>query len=239
VGPLKVPDGISDEQALFLSDILPTGYMAAENCGIRGGDSVAVWGCGPVGLFAIQSARLLGAETVYAIDRVPERMRLAESLGAKVVDYRTHDVFDCLHDATGGRGPDACIDAVGMEAHGTSLDAFYDRVKQSLYLTMDRLHVLRQAIHCCRKGGTLSIPGVYGGFLDKVPFGAAFAKGLKMVMGQTHVHRYLRPLLGQIERSELDPTFLITHRGRLEDAPALYRLFQEKREGCVKVVLKP
>ena len=197
VGPIPIPDGLTDEQVLFLSDVFPTGYMAAENCGIQPGDVVAVWGCGPVGQFAIRSAYLLGAERVIAIDRWPARLRLAEIAGkAETIDYEVvEDVVEELKQRTGGRGPDACIDAVGTEAHGTTLDARYDRVKQVVRLGTDRIHALRQAIQACRKGGTVSIPGVYGGLLDKVPFGAAFAKGLTFRMGQTHVHRYLRPLL--------------------------------------------
>ena len=196
VGPIAVPESLTDEQVLFLSDIFPTGYMAAENCGIRPGDVVAVWGCGPVGQFAIQSAYLLGAERVIAIDRWPARLRLAESAGkAETLNYEVvDDVVEELKQRTGGRGPDACIDAVGTEAHGTTLDARYDRVKLAVRLGTDRAHALRQAIQACRKGGTVSIPGVYGGLLDKVPFGAAFAKGLTFRMGQTHVHRYLAPL---------------------------------------------
>ncbi len=240
VGPVKVPGHLTDEQALFLSDIFPTGYMAAENCGIRPGDTVAVWGCGPVGQFAIRSAYLLGAERVVAIDRFPERLALAASAGkAEVLDYSKSDVLEELRARTGGQGPDACIDAVGLEAHGTTLDAWYDRAKTSAFLATDRLHALRQAISACRKGGTLSIPGVYGGWLDKFPLGAAFAKGLTLKMGQTHVHRYLRPLLARVERGEIDPSFIVTHRVRLDDAPAMYRTFREKQDGCIKVVMRP
>ncbi|MGH9406428.1 MAG: zinc-dependent alcohol dehydrogenase [Terriglobia bacterium] len=239
VGPVKVPRSVTDEQALFLSDIFPTGYMAAENCNIKGGDVIAVWGCGPIGLFAIKSAFLLGAERVIALDRIPERLRLAEQQGAQVFNYEDADVFDRLKDMTGGRGPDACIDAVGMEAHGTSFDAAYDRVKQALYLQTDRPRVLRQAIKACRKGGTVSIPGVYTGFVDKFPIGAAFGKSLTFRMGQTYVHNYLRPLLERIERGEIDPSFVITHRLALQDAPHAYRIFQQKRNGCIKVVMDP
>jgi threonine dehydrogenase-like Zn-dependent dehydrogenase len=240
VGPMKVPEGLGDEQVLFLSDILPTGWMAAENCGIQPGDTVAVWGCGPVGLFAIRSAYLLGAERVVAIDRFPERLALAERHGkAEVLNYEDADVFDELRERTGGRGPDACIDAVGSEAHGTSLDAIYDRAKQAVRLETDRPHVLRQAINACRKGGTVSIPGVYGGFIDKVPFGAAFAKGLTLRMGQTHVHRYMRPLLARIMQGAIDPTFLISHRLPLDEAPAAYRMWRDKQDGVTKIVLRP
>jgi threonine dehydrogenase-like Zn-dependent dehydrogenase len=240
VGPIKIPASLSDEQVLFLSDIFPTGYMAAENCHIRPGDIVAVWGCGPVGQFAITSAYLLGAERVIAIDRVRERLHMAqEHGGAQALNYDEVDVLEALKESTGGRGPDACIDAVGLEAHGTSVSALYDRAKTAMYLATDRPHVLRQAIQACRKGGTVSIPGVYGGFLDKVPFGAAFAKGLTFKMGQTHVHRYLRPLLARIERGDINPTFVITHRLRLEEAPQGYEMFKHKEDSCIKIVLKP
>jgi threonine dehydrogenase-like Zn-dependent dehydrogenase len=240
VGPIKVPESLTDDQVLFLSDILPTGYMAAENCGIRPGDTIAVWGCGPVGQFAIKSAFLLGAERVIAIDRFPERLALAASYGnADVLNYEEEDVFETLRAMTGGQGPDACIDAVGLEAHGTTLDAWYDRAKTSMYMATDRPHALRQAISSCRKGGTVSIPGVYGGFLDKFPLGAAFAKGLTLKMGQTHMQRYMRPLLERIERGEIDPTGIITHRVALEDAPQMYRTFRDKEDDCIKVVMKP
>ena len=240
VGALPVPDGVDDEQALFLSDIFPTGYMAAENCNIQSGDVVAVWGCGPVGQFAIKSAYMLGAERVIAIDRFPERLHMAESYGkAETLNYADLDVFDELKERTGGRGPDACIDAVGMEAHGTSMSAMYDRAKQAVWLETDRPTALREALQSCRKGGTVSIPGVYGGFIDKVPLGAAFAKGLTIRMGQTHVHRYMRPLLNRIERGEIDPSFIITHRMALDDAARGYQMFRDKDDECVKVVLRP
>jgi threonine dehydrogenase-like Zn-dependent dehydrogenase len=241
IGPLKVPAGIRDEQALFLSDIFPTGYMAAENCDIQPGDVVAVWGCGPVGQFAIKSAYMLGADRVIAIDRFPERLRMAQNHDHTVrINYEeVDDVFEAVKAASGGRGPDACIDAVGLEAHGTSAGALYDRVKQALYLETDRPHVLRQAIEACRKGGTVSIPGVYGGFVDKIPLGAAFAKGLTLKMGQTHVHKYLPLLLQSIENGDVDPSFVITHRLSLEEAPRAYEMFGEKEEDCIKVVLKP
>ena len=240
VGALKLPEGLDDERALFLSDIFPTGYMAAENCTIQSGDVVAVWGCGPVGQFAIKSAYMLGAERVIAIDRFPERLRMAESIGkAEVLNYEDLDTIEELRERTGGRGPDACIDAVGMEAHGTGVTAFYDRAKQAVRLETDRPTALREAIQACRKGGTLSIPGVYGGFIDKVPLGAAFAKGLTIRMGQTHVHRYMRPLLGRIQRDEIDPSLVITHRMALDDAPRGYRMFRDKEDECIKVVLRP
>jgi threonine dehydrogenase-like Zn-dependent dehydrogenase len=240
VGPIKIPEGLSDEKVLFLSDIFPTGYMAVENCRIEPGDTVAVWGCGPVGQFAIKSAWLLGAGRVIAIDQIPERLRLAETEGkAETIDFDKEDVFDVLKEMTGGLGPDACIDAVGLEAHGESPDALLDRAKTAIFLATDRPTVLRQVINACRKGGTVSIPGVYGGFLDKIPFGAAFAKGLTFKMGQTHVHRYLAPLLKRIEEGEIDPSFVITHRISLEDAPRFYEIFNQKQDNCVKVVLKP
>ena len=240
VSPLKIPDRIPDEKVLFLTDIFPTGWMAAENCGIKPGDTVAVWGCGPVGLFAIRSAWLQGAARVIAIDRFRERLRLAQSDGkTEIVDYSDADVFDTLKDMTGGRGPDCCIDAVGMEAHGHFPDAIMDRVKQAIKLTFDRAHVLRQALHCCRKGGTVSIPGVYAGFIDKVPFGTAFGKGLTLKMGQTHVQNYTRTLLERIERGDIDPSFIITHRVTLDEAPEMYRTFRDKQDDCVKVVMRP
>lgn len=241
VGPLKIEDSsLSDEQVLFLTDIFPTGYMAAENCNIQRGDTVAVWGAGPVGLFAIKSAYLLGAERVIAIDRVPERLRLAETQGkAQTINYEGTDVVEALKSMTGGRGPDACIDAVGLEAHGTTVVAMMDRAKQMAKIETDRPYVLREAIQACRKGGTVSIPGVYGGFIDSVPIGAAFNKGLTLKMGQTHVHKYVRPLLNHIQNGDIDPTFIITHRMTLDDAPGGYRTFREKEDECIKVVLTP
>jgi threonine dehydrogenase-like Zn-dependent dehydrogenase len=237
----KIPIGVPDEKALFLTDIFPTGYMAAENCGIEPGDVVAVWGAGPVGLFAIRSAWMLGAERVIAIDRFRDRLRLAQSDGrTEVMDYAdTDDVYDQLRDLTGGRGPDRCIDAVGMEAHGTFADAIMDRVKQAMKLQFDRAHVLRQVLHCCRKGGTVSIPGVYAGFIDKIPFGTAFGKGLTLKMGQTHVHKYTQPLLEKIERGDIDPSFLITHRVSIDEAPEMYQTFRDKQDDCIKVVMRP
>jgi len=239
VGPLKVPDTLSDEQVLFLSDILPTGYMAAQNCDITPGDVIAVWGCGPVGLMTIKSAFLLGAARVIAIDHVPERMRMAASAGAELVNFDEETVSERLKHLTGGRGPDGCVDAVGLEAHGATVDAYVDRAKTATFLATDRPNALRQAIHACRKGGVVSIPGVYGGFLDKVPLGAAFQKGLTFKMGQTHVMKYMKPLLERIERGDIDPSFVITHRLPLEDAPKAYRLFRDNKNECVKVVLKP
>jgi threonine dehydrogenase-like Zn-dependent dehydrogenase len=239
VGPLKIPDGLTDEQVLFLTDIFPTGYMAAENCNIQPGDIVAIWGCGPVGQFAIKSALMLGAQRVIAIDRVPERLQMAAAAGAEIINYEEIDAGEALKEMTGGRGPDSCIDAVGMEAHGTGLDAFYDKAKQAVRLETDRPTALRQVLVACRKGGTVSIPGVYGGFLDKVPMGAAFNKGLTLKMGQTHVHRYLRPLLDRIQKGEIDPSFVITHRMKLDEAPHAYEIFKNKKDNCIKVVLKP
>ncbi|HVK02372.1 MAG TPA: zinc-dependent alcohol dehydrogenase [Armatimonadaceae bacterium] len=239
VGAFKVPEGVTDEQVLFLTDILPTGYMAAENCAIQPGDTVAVWGAGPVGLFTIKSALLLGAERVIAIDRFPERLKLAQEAGAEVIDYMEVDTLDELRNRTSGMGPDACIDAVGLEAHGYSLDNIYDKTMQVARLGTDRPHVLREAIFACRKGGTVSIPGVYGGFLDKIPMGAAHAKGLTFKMGQTHVHRYLPRLMEHIVQGRIDTTFLISHRLPLEEAAEGYRIFKEKKDNCTKVVLKP
>ena len=241
VGPIKIPAELSDEKVLFLSDIFPTGYMAAENCDIEPGDTVAVWGCGPVGQFAVQSAWMFKAGRVIAIDRVPERLQMARVFGkAETINFDDDKVYDKLMELTKGRGPDRCIDAVGAEAHGTgSFDAVVDKAKAALYLGTDRPHVLREAIMCCRKGGTLSIPGVYLGYLDKVPMGAAMNKGLTMKMGQTHVHRYLEPLLKRVQSGEIDPSFLITHRLKLSDAPEAYKTFRDKKDGCIKVVMSP
>jgi len=240
VGPMKIPEGLSDEQVLFLTDILPTGYQAALFCGIRPGDTVAVWGCGPVGQFSIQSAYLLGAEQVIAIDRIHERLDMAHDLGkAEVVNYEEEDLFDVLREKTGGRGPDACIDAVGLEAHGLGVIGLYDRVKQQTRMQTDRPTVLRQAIQACRKGGTVSMPGVYGGLLDKVNFGAAFNKGLTLKMGQTHVHKYLGTLLNHVQNGDIKPEAIISHTLDLEEGPYGYDLFKHKRDGCTKVVLRP
>jgi threonine dehydrogenase-like Zn-dependent dehydrogenase len=240
VGPLKVPDTLDDEQVLFLSDILPTGYMAAENCDIQSGDTVAVWGCGPVGLFSILSAKLLGAGEVIAIDRFPERLAKAKLAGADVtLNYEDVDVLETLRDLTGGRGPDCCIDAVGMEAHMHGAMHIYDRVKQAMRLESDRPGVLRQTIFACRNGGTVSVPGVYGGFVDKLPFGSIVNKAITIRSGQTHVQRYMRPLLERIESGDIDPSFIVTHRIRLDEAPIGYEVFRNKEEDCVKVVMKP
>jgi threonine dehydrogenase-like Zn-dependent dehydrogenase len=241
VGPLKVPDALSDEHVLFLSDILPTGYMAAENCGIQPGDTIAVWGCGPVGLLAIASAQLLGAERVIAIDRFPERLRLAATkLGADTIDYSEENVLEGLKELTGGRGPDACIDAVGMEAHAHhSLAYAYDRMKQAMMLESDRPVALREAIMACRSGGTISVAGVYGGLIDRFPAGALMNRSLTIRTGQTHVQRYMRLLLALIEKGDIDPSFIISHRMRLEQAPAAYRMFRDKQDHCIKVVLTP
>jgi threonine dehydrogenase-like Zn-dependent dehydrogenase len=240
VGPLKVPDGLSDEQVLFLSDIFPTGYMAAENCNIEQGDTVAVFGCGPVGQFAIKSAFLLGAERVIAIDTVPERLTLAEASGAVALDFKKEDIYDRIQEMTNGRGADACIDAVGTEPDiGSGFDAVIDRVKVATFMGTDRPHVLRQAIHCCRNFGTVSIVGVYGGLLDKIPMGSAINRGLTFRMAQTPVQHYLPQLLERIEKGEIDPSFVVTHRATLEEGPELYKTFRAKKDGCIKVVMKP
>ena len=239
VGPYKVPEGLTDEQVIFLTDIFPTGYQAAYNCDLQGGETVAVWGAGPVGQFAMRSAQLLGAERVIAIDDVPERLEMAAEMGCIPLDMSEDGVFEKLQDLTAGRGPDACIDAVGLEAHGMALDAALDRVKAAAYLATDRLHALRQCITACRKAGTVSIPGVYGGLVDKMPMGAAFGKGLTMKMGQTHVHKWLPELMQHIQDGKIDPTFVITHRMKLEDAPHGYEMFKDKKDDCIKIVLTP
>jgi threonine dehydrogenase-like Zn-dependent dehydrogenase len=241
VGPIKIESGLSDEQVLFLSDIFPTGYMAAENAEIQPGDTVAVWGCGPVGQFAMLSAWMFKAGRVIAIDTVPERLEMARrSCNAETIDFGEHGVYDALMEMTGGRGPDRCIDAVGAEAHGTgAMDAVYDKVKSAVMMTTDRAHVLREAIMCCRKGGTLSIPGVYIGFPDKIPFGALMNKGLTVKTGQTHVAKYHHRLLKLIEDGVVDPSFVITHRLPLSEGPAAYKTFRDKKDHCIKVVLKP
>jgi threonine dehydrogenase-like Zn-dependent dehydrogenase len=241
VGAFKVEADLPDEEVLFLSDILPTGYMAAENCGIEPGDTVAVWGCGPVGQFCIQCAWLFGAGRVIGIDRVPERLEMARRLGrAETLDMSEGEIPEKLDDMTEGRGPDRCIDAVGAEAHGAgTTDAVIDSIKASVGLGTDRPHVLREAIMCCRKAGTVSVPGVYIGFLDKVPFGAAMNKGLTIKTGQTHVRRYMQSLFEMIEAGKLKPSGIITHRIGLEQAPEMYKVFRDKGDGCVKVVINP
>lgn len=241
VGPFKIPNGIPDEKVLFLSDIFPTGYMAAENCGIEAGDTVAVWGCGPVAQFAIQSAWMFGAARVIAIDNVVERLEMASQQGrAETVNFDAVDVYDQLMEMTGGRGPDRCIDAVGCEAHaGGTLDGIIDAVKTATLLGTDRPHVLRQAIKSCRKGGTISVPGVYVGYGDKIPLGAAMNKGLTLKTGQTHVQKYMPILFEKIEKDEIDPSFVITHHMQLDDAAKGYSIFKEKQDHCIKVVLKP
>jgi threonine dehydrogenase-like Zn-dependent dehydrogenase len=239
VGPIKVPGGVPDEQVLFLSDIFHTGYMGAEMCDIKPGDVIAVWGAGPVGQFAIASAKLLGAERVIAIDRYPYRLQMAkERAGATdVINYEETSVQETLLQLTAGRGPDACIDAVGMEAHGHHAMYAYDRAKQALMLETDRPLALREAIMSCRNGGVVSVIGVYGGFIDKFPMGSVMNRSLTIRTGQCHVQRYLRPLLERIERGEIDPGFVITHRLKLEDAPQGYEMFLHKEDGCEKVVL--
>jgi len=240
VGPLKVPPELPDEKVLFLSDIFPTGYMGAEMCDIKPGDIVAVWGAGPVGQFAIKSAFLLGAERVIAIDRFSYRLRLArEASGAETIHYEQVDVNEALRDMTGGRGPDACIDAVGMEAHVPGPLYAYDRAKQAMGLETDRPFALRQAIMACRNGGTVSVIGVYGGFIDKFPMGAVVNRSLTIKSGQCHVQRYLKPLLDRIQNGEVDPSFVISHRLLLQDTPAAYEMFLNKQDECMKVVLTP
>ena len=241
IGPIKVPKDISDEKVLFLSDILPTGYMAALNGDIKKGDTVAVWGCGPVGQFAMQSAWMLGAGRVIGIDCVPERLNLAEKLShAETIHFKEEDVYDALMAMTRGKGPKVCIDAVGCEAHvGPTFDSIMDKVKQITHLSSDRPHVLREAIQCCAKGGTISVPGVYVGAIDNLPFGAAMNKGLTFKMGQTHVQRFLKPLLDKILEGKIDPSQIISHRLKLKDAAKAYQLFDEKKHGCTKIVLTP
>jgi threonine dehydrogenase-like Zn-dependent dehydrogenase len=240
VGPFKVPSGLSDEQVLFLSDIFPTGYMAAEFCDIQPDDTIAVWGCGPVGQFAIRSAFLLGAARVIAIDTVPERLELARVAGALTIDFMKDDVFDRIQDLTHGRGADACIDAVGTEPKtSASADSVLDRLKVATFMGTDRPHVLRQAILCCRNFGTVSIVGVYGGLLDSMPFGSAINRGLTFRMAQTPVQHYLPNLLERVEKGEIDPSFVITHRATLDEGPELYKTFRDKKDNCIKVVMKP
>ncbi|MEH3039313.1 MAG: glutathione-dependent formaldehyde dehydrogenase [Sphingomonas paucimobilis] len=239
VGPIVIPDGVEDEKVLFLSDILPTGWMAAENADIEDGDIVAVWGCGPVGLFAIQSALLMGAHRVIAIDHFPHRLALAKGLGAEVLNFEETDIYDALMTMTGGIGPDAVIDSVGLESHGMFVDNIVDQIKASTFLGTDRPHALRQAIVACRKGGRVSVPGVYGGLIDKFPFGSIMEKGLTLKTGQTHVQRYLPGLLSAIMEDKIDTTFMISDRMALEDAPMGYKKFHDEQNSCTKVVLKP
>ena len=239
VGPIVIPEGVEDDQVLFLSDILPTGWMAAENAMIEEGDTVAIWGCGPVGLFAIQSALIMGAHRVIAIDHFPTRLQLAKQLGAEILDYNEVDVRAALAEMTGGIGPDAVIDCVGMESHGMSIDNIADQVKQSLFLGTERPHALRQAILACRKGGRVSIPGVYGGFADKFPLGQMMEKGLTVKSGQTHVQKYTKPLLDMILEGKIDTTFLVSHHASLEDAPDMYRHWHDDQNEYTKIVLKP
>jgi threonine dehydrogenase-like Zn-dependent dehydrogenase len=241
VGPLKVESDLPDDKLLFLSDIFPTGYMAAENCQIEDGDTVAIWGCGPVGQFAIKSAWMLGAGRVIAIDNIPERLTMASVQGgAETINFNDVDVYDALMEMTGGRGPDSCMDAVGCEAHaGGTLDGTIDAIKTATFLGTDRPHVIRQAIMSCRKGGTVSIPGVYVGFGDKIPIGAAMNKGLTIKQGQTHTHKYMPLLLEKIESGEIDPSFVITHHLSLAEAANGYKMFRNRDDDCIKVVLNP
>ena len=238
IGPIVVPDDLDDDQVLFLSDILPTGWQAAEGASIKPGDTVAVWGCGPVGLFAIQSALIMGAERVIAIDHFPSRLALAKSLGAEVLSYQEVQVREALDEMTGGIGPDSCIDCVGLESHGLTVDNVIDQVKAQLFLGTERPHALRQAILACRKGGHLSIPGVYGGFADKFPLGQLMEKGLSVKSGQTNVQKYTKKLLDMIREGKIDTTFLISHHASLEDAPAMYRHWHDEQNDYTKIVLK-
>ncbi|MPS30022.1 zinc-dependent alcohol dehydrogenase [Pigmentiphaga sp.] len=237
---IKIPAALEDEQVLFLGDILPTGWQAAAQCDIQPTDTVAIWGAGPVGLMAMRSAQLQGARQVVMIDRVPERLAMAARAGAESIDFERESVVERLRELTGGKGPEKCIDAVGLESHAArSLDAMYDRAKQAVMRESDRPHVLREMIYVCRPAGVLSIPGVYGGLLDRIPFGASMNKGLTWRMGQTHVQRWSRILLDLIAEGRIDPSFVITHNEALEDGPAMYEIFRDKEDGCVKVVLKP
>ena len=236
---LVIPNGIEDEKVLFLSDIFPTGYMAAENCNIKRGDTVAIWGAGPVGQMAIRSAFMLGAERVLCIDHYEGRLKMAADIGAETINFDdVEGILDEIKYRTGGRGPDSCIDAVGLEAHGHTVTAALDRVKAATFMATDRPDALRQALQACKKCGTVSIPGVYGGLLDKIPFGAAFGKGLTLKMGQTHTQRYMQPLLNRVLEGEIDPSFVITHRVRIDDGPDAYKVFSDKKDECIKVVIK-
>ncbi|EKM97223.1 zinc-containing dehydrogenase [Stutzerimonas degradans] len=240
VGPVVIPDGLTDEQVLFLGDILPTGWQAAAQCDIQPTDTVAVWGAGPVGQFAVRSAVMMGAEQVICIDNVPERLSMARAGGAITINFDEESVVERLAELTRGKGPEKCIDSVGMEAHAArSIDSMYDRAKQALMLETDRPHVLREMIYVCRPAGILSIPGVYGGLIDKIPFGAAMNKGLTFRMGQTHVNRWTDDLLRRIQEGQIDPSFVITHTVSLEQGPEMYKTFRDKHDGCIKVVLKP
>jgi threonine dehydrogenase-like Zn-dependent dehydrogenase len=239
VGPIVIPEGLEDDKVLFLSDILPTGWMAAENAEIEKGDTVAVWGCGPVGLFAIQSAFVMGAHRVIAIDHYPSRLKLAKEMGAEILDYREVEVLEALKEMTGGIGPDAVIDCVGLESHGAAIDNIIDTVKVHTFLATERPHALRQAIIACRKGGRVSVPGVYGGFADKFPLGQFMEKGLTMKTGQTHVQKYTKPLLELIQEDKLDTTFLISHHASLEKAPEMYRHWHDEQDSYTKIILKP
>jgi len=240
VAPVKIPDNLSDEQVLFLGDIFPTGWQAAVQCDIQPTDTVAVWGAGPVGQFAIRSALLLGAEQIIAIDNQPDRHSMAEAGGAITINYDEASVLDRLNDLTQGKGPEKCIDAVGMEAHSLrSIDSAIDRVKQAVMVESDRPHVLREMMYVCRPAGVLSVAGVYGGLVDKIPFGALMNKGLTLRTGQTHVNRWTDDLLRRIEQGQIDPSFVITHTVDLEDGPEMYKTFRAKEDGCIKVVMKP
>ncbi|MFL4993857.1 MAG: zinc-dependent alcohol dehydrogenase [Microvirga sp.] len=237
---IKVPDGVPDEKLLFLSDIFPTGWQAAVQCDIQPTDTVAIWGAGPVGQMAIRSAILLGAKQVVVIDRVPERLAMAEAGGAIAINFDEESVIERLNELTKGKGPEKCIDAVGMEAHATAtIDSMYDRVTQATMMETDRPHVLREMAYVCRPAGTLSVPGVYGGLLDKIPFGAIMNKGLTIRTGQTHVNRWTDDLLRRIEEGQIDPSFVITHTVSLDEGPDMYKVFRDKQDGCIKVVLKP
>jgi threonine dehydrogenase-like Zn-dependent dehydrogenase len=240
VAPVKIPDGMTDEQVLFLGDIFPTGWQAVVQCDIQPTDTVVIWGAGPVGQFAIRSAILLGAKQVVCIDHVPERLSMAKAGGALTINFDEESVLERLSELTNGQGPEKCIDAVGMEAHVTrSFDSIYDRAKQALMLETDRAHVLREMIYVCRPAGVLSIPGVYGGLVDKIPFGALMNKGLTVRTGQTHVNRWTDDLLRRIQEGQIDPSFVITHTTTLEEGPQMYKTFRDKLDGCIKVVMKP
>jgi threonine dehydrogenase-like Zn-dependent dehydrogenase len=237
---IKVPKGIPDEKLLFLSDIFPTGWQGVVQCDVQPTDTVAIWGAGPVGQMAVRSAVLLGAKQVICIDRVPERLDMARAGGAITINFDEESVLERLNQLTSGKGPEKCIDMVGMEAHATAtLDSMYDRVKQSLMLETDRAHVLREMIYVCRPAGVISVPGVYGGLVDKIPFGAAMNKGLTFRMGQTHVNRWSDDLLRRIEEGQIDPSFVITHTVGLEQGPEMYKTFRDKKDGCIKVMIKP